>query len=190
MPLTFNGSGTITGLTAGGLPDGSIQAADLASGVGESEIEEVDQWKLTADAAGDLDPISSNLSRVSSYWTKKGTGMSESSGIFTFPSTGYWFIQFLADYYTSVEVDEYISIIQVTSDNSSYNSMGITRACNSSQGGIINGCNAHYIFRVANTSTHKCRFKVFIPGDPGTVTTYGGGSSNYTAFHFIKLAGL
>ena len=34
MPITISGSGTVTGLTAGGLPDGSIQAADLASGVG------------------------------------------------------------------------------------------------------------------------------------------------------------
>ena len=34
MPIVLNGSGTITGISAGGLPDGIIQAADLASGVG------------------------------------------------------------------------------------------------------------------------------------------------------------
>ena len=34
MPIAINGSGTITGISAGGLPDGIIQAADLASGVG------------------------------------------------------------------------------------------------------------------------------------------------------------
>ena len=32
MAITINGTGTITGLTAGGLPDGSITSADLASG--------------------------------------------------------------------------------------------------------------------------------------------------------------
>jgi len=32
MPITINGSGTVTGLSAGGLPDGSITSADLASG--------------------------------------------------------------------------------------------------------------------------------------------------------------
>ena len=32
MPITINGTGSITGLTAGGLPDGSITSADLASG--------------------------------------------------------------------------------------------------------------------------------------------------------------
>ena len=34
MPLTLNGSGTVSGISAGGLPDGIIQSADLASGVG------------------------------------------------------------------------------------------------------------------------------------------------------------
>ena len=31
MPVTINGSGTITGLVAGGLPDGIVQVADLAT---------------------------------------------------------------------------------------------------------------------------------------------------------------
>ena len=33
MAITINGTGSITGLTAGGLPDGSVTAADIASGV-------------------------------------------------------------------------------------------------------------------------------------------------------------
>ena len=32
MPITLNGSGTVSGISAGGLPDGIIQSADLASG--------------------------------------------------------------------------------------------------------------------------------------------------------------
>ena len=31
MPITFNGNGTITGIAAGGLPDGCVQIADLAT---------------------------------------------------------------------------------------------------------------------------------------------------------------
>lgn len=33
MPITINGSGTLTGLSAGGLPDGVITADEMASGV-------------------------------------------------------------------------------------------------------------------------------------------------------------
>ena len=32
MPITINGSGTVTGISAGGLPDGSITTDDLAAG--------------------------------------------------------------------------------------------------------------------------------------------------------------
>lgn len=32
MPMTFSGNGTITGLVAGGLPDATVTASDLASG--------------------------------------------------------------------------------------------------------------------------------------------------------------
>mgnify|MGYP003139518956 CR=1 FL=1 len=34
MPVTINGNGTVTGISAGGLPDGCITADDLASGAG------------------------------------------------------------------------------------------------------------------------------------------------------------
>ena len=38
MPISINGSGSITGLSAGGLPDGSITAADLAAGAARSNF--------------------------------------------------------------------------------------------------------------------------------------------------------
>lgn len=47
MPITINGSGTVTGLSAGGLPDGSITADDIASGA-------VTAAKLAAGAGGKI----------------------------------------------------------------------------------------------------------------------------------------
>ena len=41
MPITLNGAGTVTGISAGGLPDGIIQSADLASGVGGKILQAV-----------------------------------------------------------------------------------------------------------------------------------------------------
>ena len=41
MAIAINGAGTITGINAGGLPDGVIQAADLASGVGGKVLQVV-----------------------------------------------------------------------------------------------------------------------------------------------------
>lgn len=45
MPIVLNGSGTITGISAGGLPDGIIQSADLASGVGGKILQVVQTVK-------------------------------------------------------------------------------------------------------------------------------------------------
>ena len=58
-------------------------------------ITEYDRWRLTSGFTGDdsSTPIASNLSRVSGNYNLNfplGTGMSQSSGVFTFPSTGWW----------------------------------------------------------------------------------------------------
>ena len=59
-------------------------------------INQVDQFRLTADLINPGDAaITSNFERVdNATFSKIGTGMTESSGIFTFPSTGIWFIKF------------------------------------------------------------------------------------------------
>ena len=46
MPLTLNGSGTVSGLSVGGLPDGSIASADLAAGVG-GKVLQIVETKIT-----------------------------------------------------------------------------------------------------------------------------------------------
>ena len=45
MAITLNGSGTVSGISAGGLPDGIIQSADLASGVGGKILQVVSTTK-------------------------------------------------------------------------------------------------------------------------------------------------
>ena len=81
----------------GGIDDaGTITAGTIGSGVtGFGLITGVDTWRLTADktTSGNL---TSDLERVSSdnsEYGSIGTAMTESSGIFTFPSTGIWMVQ-------------------------------------------------------------------------------------------------
>ena len=45
MPITLNGSGTVSGISVGGLPDGIIQSADLATGVGGKILQVVTAHK-------------------------------------------------------------------------------------------------------------------------------------------------
>ena len=88
-----DGSGNYTILTnAGSLGSDKTltipnETATLATTNG---ITEIDTWALTATVNSNGD-ITSNLARYngtnSGY---KGTGMTQSSGVFTFPSTGFW----------------------------------------------------------------------------------------------------
>ena len=59
-------------------------------------ITEADQWRVSSSfTVSGSSFITSNWERVDSTgWDKIGTGMSESSGVFTFPSTGIWNVIF------------------------------------------------------------------------------------------------
>ena len=70
---------------------GTLKRID-ASLVGGGGLTEADQFRLSASiSAGTNADITANLERVDTTGSPKvGTGMSESSGIFTFPSTGIY----------------------------------------------------------------------------------------------------
>lgn len=56
MAITISGSGSITGVSAGGLPDGVITAADIASGVLPSAVSDLtnDTGFITSASAGKI----------------------------------------------------------------------------------------------------------------------------------------
>ena len=63
MPITLNGSGTVSGISAGGLPDGIIQSADLASGVGGKILQHqiVSKTNTTSTTSSSVVEISSDF---------------------------------------------------------------------------------------------------------------------------------
>ena len=84
---------------------GSPPAFEDAGG-GGGGITEADQWRLTSQFTDDVAPIASNLERndsngfgLLSTETGTSTGMAESSGIFSFPDTGYWLVTFNSQFY-------------------------------------------------------------------------------------------
>jgi hypothetical protein len=79
-------------VTTAKIADANVTSAKLGSDVTQG-ITEADQWRLTANLTTNAD-ITSNLERVDTPTTPLiGTGMTESSGIFTFPSTGIYLIE-------------------------------------------------------------------------------------------------
>ena len=70
MPITLNGSGTVSGISAGGLPDGIIQSADLATGVGGKILQvkqtvKTDTWSSTANSFTDISGMSVSITPTS-----------------------------------------------------------------------------------------------------------------------------
>ena len=58
-------------------------------------LTEADCWVMTTTFTDDAKPIASNWARdTSDGFGLLGTGMTESSGVFTFPSTGHWQVDF------------------------------------------------------------------------------------------------
>jgi hypothetical protein len=145
-------------------------------------ITEADQWRLTADITTNAD-ITSNLERVDSTgFGYLGTGMTESSGIFTFPSTGIWLIKFFYNAETASS-DNVLIQTKVTTDNTNYNVL--CRSGVSGAGGLTNTGFAEGLFDVTNTSTHKVKFTTvsisagsYIDGDT---------NESFTAFSFTRL---
>jgi hypothetical protein len=146
-------------------------------------------WRLNTSFTGDEQPISSNLEAVDTDAQGNiGSAMTESSGIFTFPSTGYYLVSFNADFYLNAESRYNQAIIEVTENNSSYSEAGKS----SGHINVMNSGNSGYshaftqvLLDVSNTTNIKVRFTVSV--DNGSVNTAGNTDYNRTWMSFIRL---
>jgi hypothetical protein len=162
----------------------TVNGSALASG-----ITEADQWRLTSSFTGDASPISSNLSRVNTDgFGYIGTGMSQSSGVFTFPSTGIWLIKAVARFHWNSDSASKFNEckIQTTTNNSTYDSAtNSSQAINVPYNQAETNSYGEFIFDVTSTSTHKVRFSIDVQNSG--VTTAGNTGQNLTYFTFIRL---
>jgi len=150
----------------------------------------VDQFRLTANfthSGATTADITSNLERIDdpSGFGSLGTGMSESSGVFTFPSTGIYLIRAVAYAFRNVTSSVYTGIrIKTTPDNSTYTVASLGYGYVPDVNGAYQNVAVEYVFDVTNTSTHKVIFEM----QSGNGVIYGGNSSqNRTHFTFMKL---
>tara|TARA_R100000353_G_scaffold4320_1_gene6416 strand:- start:261 stop:785 length:525 start_codon:yes stop_codon:yes gene_type:complete len=147
-----------------------------------------DQWRVTSDfISNQTNPISSNWERVDTDgFGQLATGMTQSSGVFTFPSTGIWRIDFQASGYrgTSDSIRYLNFYIMATTDGSNYGeaSYGVTNIHNA-QNCYASATISHQ-FDVTNVSTHKINFKVEAEND---IIWIGSSSQTITGATFTKL---
>ena len=170
------------------LPD--IADATMATVNG---ITMVDSWVLTttytaSSGTDDTDPIASNLARTSltgaGYF---GSGMTQSSGIFTFPSTGFYLVmaQFVVNIQPNKEDHQCQVFIKFSTDGTNYSdaSTGMTFGEDYSTSRYSNIAISS-LLDITNVSTHKVRFRTVMSN---TTRVIGNASVDNTAFKFIRL---
>jgi len=173
-------------LTATGTKDATtFLRGDNTFAAAGGGITEADQWRLAASITSDTDPISANLERVDdATFSKIGTGMSVSSGHWTFPSTGLYYVNAHAQLFPA-SGDNLTLGTHVSSDSgSSYDLVIQTNfgSAGGQQGGGVNNCT---FVNVTNASTFRIKFSAgsFAAGSELNANT----NFNFTNFTFIRL---
>ncbi len=193
MPITINGDGSITGLSVGGLPNGTVDADTLASNavttakIANSAVTSdkatgtakgltmVDHWRTSAALTGNQSPIT-GWERVDNHFSVQGTGMTESSGVFTFPDTGLYLVTYTGHGYlnsTTSYIGLYFSVS--TNSGSSYESPPLGHAYFGAAGQGYNGASNQVVLNVTNASTF--RFYIYFTSSNSSAPVLQGHTS-------------
>ena len=150
-------------------------------------ITEADQWRISANYAGTTAFLTSNWERNDTTFEKIGTGLTESSGVFTFPSTGKYLIKAQANMRDADGARDAGIQIHVTTNNSSYSSYADGNGSLSDVGGAentMNHANCECIVDVTDVSNVKFKLRAF----SGTSITFDGSSTvQYTGVTILRL---
>jgi hypothetical protein len=186
--LNLTGNIALADLSATGTQDATtFLRGDNTFAEAGGGITEADQWRLTTttNQATDAD-ITTNWERVDSTgWDKIGTGMTESSGIFTFPSTGIYLITFSASFNITNNNGGMGVYFNTTVDNSTYNTVAQLQLGQSGTSSCTGSATQSTIFDVTSTSTHKIKFTTYSMGTSTYI--YGDTNSTYSGVAFIRL---
>jgi len=174
--LDVNGTLDVTGATVSGLDTG---------------LAEIDYWALTSNLSVNTAAVlvSANLARrTTNGFGHKGTGMSVSSGIWTFPSTGWYQCTGQFYYMTNATGGTYVGgVIETTNDNGSSWDSGVVQYNSNPSSNYYIGVTIMMYFKVSDTSNDKIRFK---GNSVNNSTLNGSAGGTATQFLFAKLSGL
>ncbi len=152
-------------------------------------IEMADQWRLAASSNVGVDgDVTSNWERADNTgWGGIGTGLTESSGIFSFPSTGIYIINFTASKKIVNGDSTADYVLNITTDNSTYNQVALVRQGNHGSTPANYTASTNFLFDVTNTT--NCKFKFATQSFNGNTSTFlrGDTNINLTCFSVIRL---
>jgi len=181
--MTVPSDGSVTTAKLG---SNAVSSAKMFSGFANG-ITEADAWRITTNtvfsSSGSSD-VTANWERTDSDgFDEIGTGLSESSGIFSFPSTGYYYINHFSST-TAAAARAYTSMsLKITLNNSSY-SHATSNYANIAGANYLSSNTASFIVKVTDISNIKFKFEV---QRSDTFTLLGSTSESRSGFSCIKL---
>ena len=166
----------IAGMAASKLT-GALPALDGSALTGVDSITQADTWQNASNftqSSGNNVDLTNMVRNASASFGRIGTGLSHSSGVFTFPETGIYFINaFMTAEPNSGTISGNL-IIRETTDGSTYSSLALTSMNNMVSGHGYNwSCNG--LMDVTDTSLVKFKIATYFSA-ASTVM----GASNYT----------
>ena len=157
----------------------------LSFGEVSAGITMADQWRVHSNfnSSSSSHLVNSNWERNDTNFAQIGTGMTESSGVFTFPQTGIYLIMFQLNCQGS-NMQYMGTYCEVSPDNGSSYYARAENYDSGGQTGYFGSTNYQLIVDVTNASLFKIRFRV---GSSGAITTEGNTNGHRTGVTFIRL---
>ena len=161
---------------------GNLSFATVSTPV--AGITMMDQWRIASDNnKGNNEVIDSNWERSDTFFAQIGTGMSESSGIFTVPQTGIYLILAQAAQYATNHYYAGFKVQVSTNSGSDYSDFSFAYG-NHLGGGCYENVMVHGVVDVTNVSTFRLRMYTVTAG----TTQYSGSTGAMrTGMTFIRL---
>ena len=147
---------------------------------------EVDIWRLTSDKTGENNDVTANLERVDDSWSSYiGTGMSQSSGIFTFPRTGIYFVLYTAQFVHDSDDNSNLQMYVTTNGGTNFDYASQCADGNTAGNDRGGAATAFNIVDVTDTSNVKVKFRCdsFASGS----RLLGNSDHNETHFLFVRI---
>jgi|DEB0MinimDraft_10_1074344.scaffolds.fasta_scaffold44474_5 hypothetical protein len=175
-----------SGVTIDGVlvKDGEVDGVDVSAITQGITI--ADTWRLTANVSNTINYITTNLERVDdASFGYVGTGMTESSGTFSFPSTGIYMITLHASC-TTRSIGDNNTFLRVSTDNfTSYDDV-IRLDGDNANSSDINYVSSGTTF-VDVTDTSNVKVRIYVDQRATTATLMGNTDINRSSITFIRL---
>jgi len=171
---------------------GTIKRIDYSLIKSTPGITNAQSWRITSSftvGTSETDIANNWEENDSTGYARIGDVMTQSSGIFSFPTTGIWLIMAVANFRASVGVRTISLNLKATTNNSTYTHVASAENNNSDFGGsnntTVHSGSIMHIFDVTDTSNVKFRFTSQGVADPQTCD--GDTDRTYTGFTAIRL---